>query len=97
MDEYGCGSIRIKLFWYVTKITLRWNILQSEFLIYLIYMVYGPNRGMFFDLYRRPNLLRGFISSITQRKTFQLMKILSLTIEKSKLQGSGQLREAQMC
>ena len=30
---------------------------------------------------RRPNLLRGFTSSMTQRTTFQLTKLLSLTIE----------------
>ena len=29
MDEDGCDSSRIRFFWYVTKIILRWNVLQS--------------------------------------------------------------------
>ena len=29
MDENGCDSSRIRLFWYVTKITLRWNVVKS--------------------------------------------------------------------
>ena len=29
MDKDGCDLIIIRLFWYVTKITLRWNFLQS--------------------------------------------------------------------
>ena len=29
MDEDGRDSIRIKLFWYVNKIILRWNVVQS--------------------------------------------------------------------
>ena len=29
MDEYGFDSSRIRFFWYVTKIFLRWNVLQS--------------------------------------------------------------------
>ena len=28
MDEDGCDSIRIRLFWYVTHITLRCNVVQ---------------------------------------------------------------------
>ena len=44
-----------------------------------------------FELYRRLNLLRGFTSSITQRTTFQIMKLLSLIRERSKFQGSGKL------
>ena len=34
MDEDGCDSSRIRFFWYVTKITLRWNVLQS-WIIYI--------------------------------------------------------------
>ena len=29
MGKYGFDSSRIRLFWYVTKITLRWNVVQS--------------------------------------------------------------------
>ena len=29
MDEDGCYSSRIRFFWCVTKITLRWNVVQS--------------------------------------------------------------------
>ena len=28
MDEDGCDYSRIRLFWSVTKITLRWNFMQ---------------------------------------------------------------------
>ena len=28
MDEDGCDSSRIRFFWSVTKIILRWNVLQ---------------------------------------------------------------------
>ena len=28
MDEYGCDYSVIRLFWYVTKITLRWYVVQ---------------------------------------------------------------------
>ena len=28
MDEYCSGSIRIRLFWSVTEISLRWNVVQ---------------------------------------------------------------------
>ena len=44
-----------------------------------------------FDLYRRPNLLREFTSSIIQGTTFQLMNILSLIVKRMKFQGSCQL------
>ena len=61
-------------------------------LIYLSYMVYEPNFGIFaFELYRRSNLLVGFTSSITQITTFHLMKLISVTKERSKLKGIGQL------
>ena len=29
MGKDGCDYSRIRLFWYVTKITLRWNVVQS--------------------------------------------------------------------
>ena len=29
MDEDECDSSRIRLFWYVTKITVGWNVVQS--------------------------------------------------------------------
>ena len=29
MDGDGCDSSRIRLFWYVTRITLSWNFVQS--------------------------------------------------------------------
>ena len=29
MDEDGFDSIRIWFFWYINKITLRWNVMQS--------------------------------------------------------------------
>ena len=35
-----------------------------------------------FGIYRRPNLLKGFTSIMTQRKTFQIMKLLSITRER---------------
>ena len=28
MDDYGCGSSRIRFYWSVTWINLRWNVLK---------------------------------------------------------------------
>ena len=39
MDEDGCDSSRIRLFWYVTRIALRWNAMQSW--IVDIFELYG--------------------------------------------------------
>ena len=39
MDKYGRDSSIIRFFWYVTKITLRWNVLQSR--IVNIFELYG--------------------------------------------------------
>ena len=39
MDEDGCDSSRIRFFWYVTKINLRWNVVQSW--IVDIFELYG--------------------------------------------------------
>ena len=41
MDEDGCDSSRIRFFWYVTKITLRWNVVQSWIVDIFGSMVYG--------------------------------------------------------
>ena len=35
-----------------------------------------------FELYRRPNLLKGFTPSMTQETTFQIMKLLSISRER---------------
>ena len=41
MDKDGCDSSRIRFFWYVTKIILRCNVVQSwivdAFELYVIY------------------------------------------------------------
>ena len=39
MYEDGCDYSRIRLFWYVTKITLKWNVVQSW--IFDIFELYG--------------------------------------------------------
>ena len=39
MDEDGCNSSRIRFFWYVTKIILGWNVVQSW--IVDIFELYG--------------------------------------------------------
>ena len=39
MDEDGFDSSIIRFFWYVTKITLRWNVVQS--FIVGIFELYG--------------------------------------------------------
>ena len=39
MDEDGCDSSRIRLFWYVTKINFRWIVVQSR--IVDIFELYG--------------------------------------------------------
>ena len=39
MDKDGCDSSRIRFFWYFTKITLRWNVVQSW--IVDIFELYG--------------------------------------------------------
>ena len=39
MDEDGCDSSIIRLFWYVARITFRWNVVQSW--IVDIFELYG--------------------------------------------------------
>ena len=67
MDVDGCDSSRIGFFWYVTKITLKWNVVQSWIVdIFELYGLWIKLRNLLIlDLYRRTNLLRGFTSSIT--------------------------------
>ena len=55
MDEDGFDSSRIRLFWYVTDITLRWNVVQWRIVdLFELWSLDLIEEFIAFELYRRP-------------------------------------------